>query len=137
MAFEAFKKAAAAAKESVSELGLEAIAESGLETLKETLHEVNLFRPALKEAGYDLNRAEVELAVSPKLTVHFKILSEVHDDKLNALVRGNPDKKVLGLLVTTLLQSGKLHDAPHPGTLNVDEVKIVLSASPSAVIQFK
>ena len=139
MAFEAFKKAAAAAKESVSDLefGLGTIAESGLETLKETLHEVTSFRSVLKEAGYDLYKVEMELAVSPKINAHFKILSAVHEDKLNAIVQQNPDKKVLSLLVTTLLHSGKLHSAPAPGTLNVDDIKITLSASPSAAIQFK
>ncbi len=115
----------------------DSLAGLGLEKTQEVLGEINLLLTLLKDAGYEVNQLEIEVGVPPKVTINLMTGSGVSDEKLNAIFRENQDKKVLAAIVASLLQANKLRGSVEVETLELKDVKIVLTASPSITMQWK
>lgn len=128
MAFDVLDKLRKA-KDSLTDLGVE--------KTQEVLGELNLVLSLLKGAGYDVSEVETELAVPPKVTIHLKTTSAVSEDKLNAILRDNQDKGVVTAIVTALIQANRLRGSIRAESLELSDIKVVLAASPTLVLQWK
>jgi len=128
MAFDVLDKLKKA-KDSLTDLGVE--------KTQEVLGELNLVLSLLKGAGYDVSEVETELAVPPKVTIHLKTTSAVSEDKLNAILRDNQDKGVVTAIVTALIQANRLRGSIKVEPLELSDIKVVLAASPTLVLQWK
>ncbi len=128
MAFDVLDKLKKA-KDSLTDLGVE--------KTQEVLGELNLVLSLLKGAGYDVSEVETELAVPPKVTIHLKTTSAVNEDKLNAILRDNQDRGVVTAIVTALIQANRLRGSIKVEPLELSDIKVVVAASPTLVLQWK
>ncbi len=128
MAFDVLDKLKKA-KDSLTDLGVE--------KTQEVLGELNLVLSLLKGAGYDVSEVETELAVPPKVTIHLKTASAVNEDKLNAILRDNQDRGVVTAIVTALIQANRLRGSIKVEPLELSDIKVVVAASPTLVLQWK
>jgi hypothetical protein len=115
----------------------DALADFGAEKTREALSEVNLLLKLLPDAGYEVGQLEVELGVPPKVTIDLKAEPGVNEDKLDAILRDNQDKSVLVAILGSLIQANKLRDAVKVETLELKDVRVVLTASPNITLQWK
>ncbi len=134
-----FRQTAESAKESVVELGIKTVIDAGLNKLKEALSEVMASLPIFEEAGYKVHEVKIELSMKPKITMTFKIVSEVNEAKLNEIAQEQQDKKLLQVIAMSLIQANHIRKAATIRTLQAEEVEIetLLGAIPSIVTRFR
>src|SRR5437762_13364905 len=77
----------------------------------ELMSDVNVILTALPDAGYQIGELEVELGVTPKLTVNVKIGQAIREDKLKAVLQANPNNMLLSTTLNALMQASKLQQA--------------------------
>ena len=115
----------------------ETLTDFGIEKTHEVMSEINLLLTLLNDTGYEVSQLEIELGVPPKVTIDLKADSAVSEDKLNAILRENQDKEVLAAIVASLVQANRLRGAVKVETLELKDVRIVLTASPHITMQWK
>jgi hypothetical protein len=103
----------------------------------ELMSDVNVILTALPDAGFQIGELEVELGVTPKLTVDVKIGQSIREDKLKAVLQANPNNMLLSATLNALLQASKLQQAVSVETLELKDVKIVLTTTPTVALQWK
>jgi hypothetical protein len=110
---------------------------AGLDRLKQALGEFSSYASILRAAGFDASQLEV-VFLPPKMTAHFKIVSEVSEDKLSAIVRENPDKKLLGAIASSLIQTTMLQRTVQVSGFELDDIEVSTTGGiPNVVIRFK
>jgi hypothetical protein len=114
-------------------------AAAGLDKVKSAIGEITLYSTSLSQAGWDVRELEVELGLAPKLTARLKATGHASEDKLQLIVKENPDKKMLEAIVTSLIEASKLRTAAENGPLKLEDVEIgtILGAVPNVVLRFK
>lgn len=113
------------------------LANLGLDKAKELMAQVNLLLRLLQSAGYGVCGLATELALSPKITMTLKTSPAVKEEKLAAILRDHPDKKIVIMVVASLIQANKLRDSVTVETIALEEVEIVLTSSPNITLRWK
>jgi hypothetical protein len=103
----------------------------------ELMSDVNVILTALPDAGFQIGELEVELGVTPRLTVEVKIGQAIREDKLTAVLKANPNNVLLSATLNALLQASKLQKAVSVETLELKDVRIVLATTPTVALQWK
>jgi len=103
----------------------------------ELMSDLNVILAALPDAGFQIGELEVEMGVTPKVTVDVKIGQSIHQDKLKAVLQANPNNALLSLTLNALLEASKLQRAVSVETLELKDVKIALTTSPTVALQWK
>ena len=96
MGFDAFAKL----KEAKS-----AIQDAGAQRAVELLADINTVLQVLPDAGYEVCELEVELAVTPKMTMNLRIGRAVNEDKLKDILAANQNNKMLAAVLSALMQA--------------------------------
>jgi len=117
--------------------GTETLASLGMEKGRETLAQANLLLQLLQSAGYGVSGLDVELGLSPKITIRLKTSPAVKEEKLNAILRERADKKLVTAITASLIQANKLRGSVTVETLELEEIQIVLSTPPNITLQWK
>jgi hypothetical protein len=135
MPFEAMNKL----KNPISSLqdATETLASIGMEKTREMLAQINLLLQLLQSAGYGVGSLEIELNIPPKITIKLKAGPTVKEEKLNAILRDQADKKIVTGIVASLIQANKLRDSVTVETLELDGVEIILTTTPNITMQWK
>jgi hypothetical protein len=128
MGFDAFAKL----KEAKS-----AIQDAGAQRAVELLADINTVLQVLPDAGYEVGELEVELGVTPKMTMNLRIGRAVNEDRLKEILAANQNNKMLAAVLSALMQAGKFQDAVSVETLELQNVKIILSTPPNVALQWK
>ncbi len=113
------------------------VANVGMEKTQEVLAEINLLLQLLQTAGYGVASLDFELSLPPKVTIKLKTSPAVKEEKLSAILRDHPDKKVVTTIVASLIQANRLRGSVTVETLELGEVEIVLTTSPNIKLQWK
>jgi nitrogenase molybdenum-iron protein alpha/beta subunit len=105
----------------------------------ELMSDVNVILTALPDAGFQIGELEVELGITPKVTVDVRIGQAICEDKLNAVLQANPSNVLLSATLNALLQASKLQQAVSVETLELKDVKIAMAmtATPTVALQWK
>jgi anti-sigma factor ChrR (cupin superfamily) len=105
----------------------------------ELMSDVNVILTALPDAGFQIGELEVELGITPKVTVDVRIGQAIREDKLNAVLQANPSNVLLSATLNALLQASKLQQAVSVETLALKDVKIAMAmtATPTVALQWK
>jgi hypothetical protein len=106
------------------------------EKSRELLQQANLLLELLQSAGYGIEDLELELGVSPKITVKLKTGPAVKEEKLAAILREHADKKLIAGIVASLIQANKLRDSVTVETLELGEVQIIIAATPNITMRW-
>jgi len=126
MAFDALNKLKAA-KEAVEDLGTQKTVQ--------LLSDLNLVLSLLPDAGYEVDEMEVELGLTPKVTLSLKV-GRGNEARLRS-IQEKVDNSVLSAIVSSLIEAGKLQDAVRVDTLEMKDVTVVLTAAPTVSLQWK
>ena len=103
----------------------------------ELMCDVNVILTALPHAGYQIGELAVELGVNPKVTVDIKIGQAIREDKLQEVLQGYPNNKLLAATLTALVQASKLQQAVNVETLELKDVTVTMTANPTIALQWK
>jgi hypothetical protein len=109
----------------------ETLANLGAEKSREILLQANLLLQLLQSAGYGLASLEIEVGVPPKITIKLRTGPAVTEEKLTAILRDHADKKVITGIVASLIQANRLRGSVTVETLELGEVQIILTATPT------
>jgi hypothetical protein len=127
MAFDALNKLKAA-KEAMSDLGTEKTVQ--------LMSDLNLILGLLPDAGYEIGELEIELGVTPKVTIDLKLGCAINEARLNA-IKEKVDNPMLAAIITSLIQASKLQNTVSVETLELKDVKIAVTAVPNVALQWK
>ena len=100
------------------------------------LSDLNLVLGLLPDAGYEVGEMEVELGIAPKVTIALKLGQAANEARLKTIL-DKVDNAMLAAIITSLIQAGKLQDAVSVETLELKDVKVVLTATPNVSLQWK
>ena len=100
------------------------------------LSDLNLVLGLLPDAGYEVGEMEVELGITPKVTIALKLGQAANEARLKTIL-DKVDNAMLAAIITSLIQAGKLQDAVSVETLELKDVKVVLTATPNVSLQWK
>ena len=114
-----------------------AVTELGAEKVHETISQINLLLILLQGAGYEVSELNIELGMSPIVTVDLKTSPAVSEGKLNEILKQNEDKSVLAGILKSLIQANKLRDEVKVETLDLKGVTIALQAPPKITLRWK
>jgi len=103
----------------------------------ELMSDVNVILTALPHAGFQIGELEVERGVTPKITVDVKIGQTISEDKLKAVLLANPNNVLLSITLNALLQASKLQKTVSVETLELKDVKIAMTTTPTVALQWK
>jgi hypothetical protein len=103
------------------------------------MSDVNVILAALPDAGFQIGELEVELGITPKVTVDVRIGQAIREDKLNAVLQANPNNVLLSATLNALLQASKLQEAVSVETIELKDVKIAMAmaATPTVALQWQ
>lgn len=100
--------------------------------------DVNVILAALPNAGFQIASVDVELgATTPKLTVEINIGEAIRQDKIKAVLEGNPNNFLLTATMNALLQASNLQQTLSADTIELKTVKIELATTPTVTVQWK
>ena len=113
-----------------------AIADLGTQKTVQLLSDLNLILNLLPDAGYEVGEMEVELGVTPKVTLDLKLGRAVNEARLKTIL-DRVDNAMLAAIISSLIQASKLQDAVSVETLELKDVKVVMTAAPNVALQWK
>ena len=113
------------------------VADVSTQKAVELMSDVNVILTALPHAGFQIGELEVELGVTPKITVDVKIGQTISEDKLKAVLLANPNNVLLSITLNALLQASKLQKTVSVETLELKDVKIAMTTTPTVALQWK
>jgi hypothetical protein len=114
----------------------DAITDAGTEKTVQLLSDLNLVLGLLPDAGYEVGELEVELGITPKVTIALKLGRAVNEARLKS-IQEKSDNAMLAAILSSLVQASKLQDAVSVETLALKDVKVVITAAPTVVLQWK
>lgn len=112
------------------------VADAATQKTVQLLSDLNLVLGMLPDAGYEVGEMEVELGVTPKVTINLKLGRAVNEARLKTIL-DNMDNAVLSGIIASLIQASKLQDAVSVDTLELKDVKVVMTATPNVALQWK
>jgi len=113
------------------------VADVSTQKAVELMSDVNVILAALPHAGFQIGELEVELGVTPKITVDVKIGQTISEDILTAVLLANPNNVLLSITLNALLQASKLQKTVSVETLELKDVKIAMTTTPTVALQWK
>ena len=113
------------------------LADMGTKKATEAMNQANLMLKLLQDAGYQIGDLDLELGVSPTISISLKTGPMMSDSKLEAVYQANKENEVLALVLGALIQANKLRDMVKLETIELKDAKIVLKATPSISLHWK
>jgi hypothetical protein len=127
MAFDALNKLKAL-KDTASDLATQKTVQ--------LLSDLNLVLGLLPDAGYEVGEMEVELGATPRVTIALKLGRAANEARLKTIL-DKVDNSMLAAIITSLIQASKLQEAVSVETLELKDVKVILTATPYVSLQWK
>jgi hypothetical protein len=126
-------------KESIGKLNdaKESLANLGLEKARELLAQINSLLQLLQMAGYGINNVDLELGLSPKVTIKLASGAAVKDDVLAGIVRDHADEQLVVGLVSSLIQANRLRNSITLETIELAGTTIMLTTTPTISLQWR
>jgi len=109
----------------------------GTKKATEAMNQANLMLKLLQDAGYQIGDLDLELGVSPTISISLKTGPMMSDSKLEAVYQANKENEVLAIVLGALIQANKLRDMVKLETIELKDAKIVLKATPSISLHWK
>jgi hypothetical protein len=116
--------------------GKDVVADLATQKTVQLLSDLNLVLGLLPDAGYEVGEMEVELGLAPRVTIDLKLGRGANEAKLKAIL-DKVDNAVLATIIKSLIEASKLQEAVSVDTLELTDVKVVLTPVPSVSMQWK
>jgi hypothetical protein len=109
----------------------------GLAKLNEVLADFNAALPVLREAGYTVEGVDIGLGIPPRFVANFSPGSGVPEDKFEALLAENTERKLTILLMKSLHEATKLQSKVDIKGLKPSGFSVVIGLVPEVTVKFK
>lgn len=117
-------------------LGKDMVADLATQKTIQLLSDLNLVLGMLPDAGYEVGDMEVELGITPKVTIGLKLGRAPNEARLKMILE-TVDNALLAEIVKALMQASKLREAVSVQTLEMKNVTVVLGTPPNVALQWK
>jgi hypothetical protein len=117
-------------------VGKDMVADLATQKTVQLLSDLNLVLGMLPDAGYEVGEMEVELGLTPKVTISLNLGRAPNEARLKAILE-KVDNAILATIITSLMQASKLQDAVSVPTLELKDVRVVLTTPPNVALQWK
>lgn len=105
-------------------------------TIKEMVDDLNKQLPALREAGYVLSEASVELGLPPKVVATFSCSASVSEERMQAVIEEHKEAKVTVILLRAFYAAHKLQDGIKIVGMKPHSIALEMGLIPSVAIKF-
>ena len=100
------------------------------------MSDMNLILGLLPDAGYDVGNMDIELGLTPKVTIGLKLGRGANEAKLKSIL-DKMDNTMLAAIVASLIQAGRLQQAVSVETLELKDVEVTLTGTPVVALKWK
>ncbi|MBV1911249.1 MAG: hypothetical protein KUG78_18285 [Kangiellaceae bacterium] len=107
------------------------------EKLKSVIVCLNNAEPIFMEAGYVMDRLDVEFGNSPKLTPSFKLQVEIDEARQDAILGQLEDQQLIKFILISLFKSSRMQSLFDNSELFYSGMEIDISSIPSVRTIFK
>jgi hypothetical protein len=112
------------------------MSELGLAKMNESLNDFNAALPALREAGYILERVDIDLGVPPKIVANFSGGDTVPDEKIEELLEEHAERSLTILLVKSVKQAAKLQSKLNIKGMKPRGLSVEIGLTPKIIVRF-
>ena len=127
------------AKEAVDIVGekISELKDAGLEKINAGFDELALGLPLIEEAGFKFGEISIDLGIPPDVSVSFTKTNQVDASVIEALINSNQEKKILVVLLKTLLTANNLQGKITSDKFIFSGVSIKLGLPPQVSLHYK
>jgi hypothetical protein len=112
------------------------MSEIGLAKMTESLNDFNAALPALREAGYILERVDVDLGVPPKIVANFSGGDTAPDERSEELLEGHAERSLTVLLLKSVKQATRLQSKINIKGMKPRGLSVEIGLTPKIVVRF-
>lgn len=108
--------------------------EKGEAKTKELVETLNNYQKLFIEAGYDINSISASLSIPPDISISFKFLGSVDDDKHTEILERAKENKMVSIIIKSLFKSTEFADTIKIGQMKLKTINITLGLIPKISI---
>lgn len=119
--------------------GLDKVSEFGTVTKDKTvdfIESISELIPIIEKAGYRTNRFIVGITIPPSVQLHLHRFAEVSEKEIEELKVEYKNKKILKMILSSLITVNKLQSKLNVGDLVFSEVAVDISLPPKISIRY-
>lgn len=92
--------------------------------------------PIIEETGYRTKEINIGVGIPPRMIVHFEKFASVSQETIDAILLEHQDKKLLKVIVHTLLSADAFQQKLTLGNFEFNEISIELGVPPEVNVKF-
>ena len=124
------------AKKKSSELW-SSIKSSGKEKLKKGIQSLNDGLPEIEEAGFELVRLDVDIALLPRLFTRFRQVRVISDEAQETMLTKTKKNKFLNFILLGLFKAASIKNEIKIDHMDLKEIELEIGLTPSAKLIFR
>lgn len=105
--------------------------------LEKTIADLNESLPIIEEAGYIMNKLDVDISLLPRLFAHFYQVKTVSEEKQTELLERVEGRKLITMLLKALFKASTLREKIKIKDMEYQEVAVEIGLTPSAKLVFR
>lgn len=105
------------------------------ETLASMANDLIALSPLIEKTGYRTKEINIGLSLPPRITFHFEKCSDVDKETIEAVLAENADKKLLKVIVATLVSADDFQKKLATGSFTLAEIDIEAGIPPQVNIK--
>ncbi len=92
--------------------------------------------PIIEQTGYRTKEINIGVGIPPRMIVHFEKFASVSQETIDAILLEHQDKKLLKVIVQTLLSADAFQQKLTLGNFEFNEISIELGVPPEVNVKF-
>ncbi len=108
--------------------------EKGEAKTKELIEILNNYQKLFIEAGYDINSINASLSIPPDISISFKFLGAIDENKRSEILERAKENKMVSILIKSLFKSTDFAETIKIGQMKLKSINITLGLIPKISI---
>jgi hypothetical protein len=105
--------------------------EKGVDRVSEVFYGIDKFKSLFHEAGYDVGGINVSLGLPPEISISFKFLGSVDEEKRKEIVSKVSEYKLASIILSSLFKASDYTENIKVGELKLKTINVKLGIIPS------
>ena len=105
--------------------------------LKEGIEKLNKALPDIEEAGFELTRLDVDIALLPRLFTRFHQVRVISPEEREAILAKTKDDKFLNFMLIGLFKAIDIRNEVEIDNLGLKEIELEIGLTPSVKLIFR
>jgi len=106
------------------------------EKMASITNDVIALAPIIEQTGYRAKEINIGVGIPPRMVFHFEKFADIKDEEIKRIPDENKDKKLLSVLVNTLVSADAFQQKITLGSFSFNEISIELSVPPEVNVKF-